>query len=266
MSADDPTDERRPTTFDVCSLLMLGAFAGSAVAQDTWSPFKQWPETSAPRPPKGMARPGEVVPDRTNLQPERPFGPRGNVERGELDPVMAPDSSGLPLDLWRGLDLTTFEELLTRLDLPPRSPVLHQLWRRMLLLRRHAAFGAPSSDHFLALRLEALYRSGLLADMTEVIASTGSSGPLILALSARKDIGLGQTEEGCRTIASLAAPSAGLPGRLKGEVQLLMGYCAAKAGDAQGADLAGNLAREEGLQAELPLNVLAGVATGSNRS
>jgi len=254
---------RQLSIFAVLLGLMLGAYAGAGVAQDSWSPFKQWPESSAPRPPKGMAGPAEAVPDRTNLQPEKPFGPRGSVERGDLDPVMAPDSSGLPLDLWRGLDLTTFEELLTRLDLPPRSPVLHQLWRRMLLSAATPPSGAPSPDHFLALRLEALYRSGLLSDMSEVIASTGSSGPLILALSARKDIGLGQTDEGCRTIASLAAPSAGLPGRLKGEVQLLMGYCAAKAGDAQGADLAGNLAREEGLQAELPLNVLAGVATGS---
>ena len=172
---------------------MLGAFAGSAVAQESWSPFKQWPETSAPRPPKGMARPGEAVPDRANLQPERPFGPRGSVERGDLDPVMAPDSSGLPLDLWRGLDLATFEELLTRLDLPPRSPVLHQLWRRMLLSAATPPSGAPSSDHFLALRLEALYRSGLLRDMAEVHHQRRLVRPARPGTLARKDIGLGQT-------------------------------------------------------------------------
>ena len=167
---------------------------------------------------------------------------------------MAPDSSGLPLDLWRGLDLTTFEELLARLDLPPRSPVLHQLWRRMLLSAATPPSGAPSPDHFLALRLEALYRSGTArrhdrGDRQCRLAPARSCWHC----RARKDIGLGRYDEGCRTITTLAAPSSGLPGRLKGETQLLMGYCAAKAGDAPGADLAASLAREEGVEAELPL-------------
>ena len=78
---------------------------------------------------------------------------------------MAPDASGLPLELWRGLDLKTLEELLAGLELPPRSPALHQLWRRMLLSSATPPAGAPNPEHFLALRLEALYRSGLLADM-----------------------------------------------------------------------------------------------------
>jgi len=238
--------------------MTLGMLAAPAIAQDGgWSPFKQWQEKDPPRPSKGLSRSGEPGADRANLSRGR------TVEHGELDPVMAPDNSGLPLDLWRGLDLTTFEEHLSRLDLPPRSPVLHQLWRRMLLSAATPPSGAPSTDHFLALRLEALYRSGLLGDMTEVITNAGSTGPLVLALSARKEIGLGRKDEGCRTITSLAAPSAGLPGRLKGEMQLLMGYCAAKAGDVQAADLAASLAREEGVEAELPLDVLAGVASGS---
>ena len=236
---------------------MFGGLTVPAVAQDGgWNPFKQWQQQDPPRPSKGMSRSDDPGADRASVS-------RSKVEHGELDPVMAPDNSGLPLDLWRGLDLTTFEEHLSRLDLPPRSPVLHQLWRRMLLSAATPPSGAPSTDHFLALRLEALYRSGLLGEMTEVITNSGSTGPLVLALSVRKEIGLGRHAEGCRTITSLAAPSAGLPSRLKGETQLLMGYCAAKAGDAPGTDLAASLAREEGLEAELPLNVLAGVATGS---
>jgi hypothetical protein len=244
---------------------LLGAPTVPAVAQDGgWNPFKQWQQQDPPRPSKGLSRSDDPGADRAKLQPsERPSGQRSRtVEHGELDPVMAPDNSGLPLDLWRGLDLTTFEEHLSRLDLPPRSPVVHHLWRRVLLSAATPPTGAPSTDHFLALRLEALYRSGLLGDMTEVITNSGSTGPLVLALSARKEIGLGRHAEGCRTITSLAAPSGGLPARLKGETQLLMGYCAAKAGDAPGADLAASLAREEGVEAELPLEVLAGVASG----
>ncbi len=187
--------------------LLLGVLgiAGPAVAQDSgWNPFKQWQQQDPPRPSKGLSRSDDPAADRASVS-------RSKVEHGELDPVMAPDNSGLPLDLWRGLDLTTFEEHLSRLDLPPRSPVLHNLWRRVLLSAATPPSGAPSTDHFLALRLEALYRSGLLGDMTEVVTNSGSTGPLVLALSARKEIGLGRHAEGCRTITALAAPSAGLP-------------------------------------------------------
>jgi hypothetical protein len=176
---------------------------------------------------------------------------------------MAPDASGLPLELWRGLDLKTLEELLAGLELPPRSPALHRLWRRMLLSSATPPAGAPNSEHFVALRLEALYRSGLLADMETVLNENGTPGPIVQTLRARRDIGLGRREAGCQGIAALAAPSSGLPGRLKGETQLLAGYCAAVAGDVQAAGLAADLAREEGIEAELPLAVLAGFAAGS---
>jgi hypothetical protein len=81
-------------------------------------------------------------------------------------------------------------------------------------------------------------------------------------LRARRDIGLGRRQIGCRGIAALAAPNSGLPGRLKGEMQLLTGYCAAAAGDMQAAVLAATLAREEGVEAELPVAVLVGFANG----
>ncbi len=61
-------------------------------------------------------------------------------------------------------------------------------------------------------------------------------------------------------IKAMADPRSNLPERLRGEAQLLAGYCAAVAGDRNGAGLAAALAREEGLEADLPLAVLAGVA------
>jgi len=198
-------------------------------------------------------------------QPTAPWvSPRGGaVERGELAPIMAADGTGLPLELWRGLDLKAVEELLTGLDLPPRSPAVHQLWRRVLLASAAPPAGSPTQEHFVALRLEALYRSGLLSDMELVLSQSGLSGPVVEMLRARRDIGLGRREIGCRGIAALAAPSSGLPGRLKGEMQLLSGYCAAAAGDARAAALAADLAREEGVEAELPLAVLTGFAEGT---
>ena len=176
---------------------------------------------------------------------------------------MAPDPSGLPLELWRGLDLETVEELLAGLDVPPRSPTLHQLWRRVLLSSATPPAGAPNEEHFVALRLEALYRSGLLADMHAILENDSTPGPIVRTLRARRDIGLGRRDVGCRAITALAAPNSGLPGRLKGETQLLAGYCAAVANDAHAAGLAADLAREEGIDAELPLAVLTAFAAGS---
>jgi hypothetical protein len=173
---------------------------------------------------------------------------------------MSPDGSGLPLELWRGLDLEHLEDLLAVLELPPRSAATHRLWRRVLLSSATPPAGAPNADHVLALRLEALYRSGLLRDMEELLAGVSTATPLIRALQARLDIGLGRREIGCRTVSELGAPSSGLPGRLKGEMQLLAGYCAALAGDARSAGLAAELAREEGIVAELPLALLAAIA------
>ena len=242
-----------------------------ATAQESWNPFKSNAErpgegrprpsdAAAPVPPEAMRERGRAP---ASQQPAPWTAPRGTVERTELAPVMAPDASGLPLELWRGLDLKTLEELLAGLELPPRSPALHQLWRRMLLSSATPPAGAPNSEHFVALRLEALYRSGLLADMETVLSENGAPGPIVQTLRARREIGLGRREAGCQGIAALAAPSSGLPGRLKGETQLLAGYCAAAAGDVQAAGLAADLAREEGIDAELPLAVLAGFVAGT---
>lgn len=252
---------------------LLVAFAASlpAAAQD-WNPFKQNAEPPGdrrPRPSEAVApvppAPMRELAPGPAYQSPAPWGaPRaGTVEKGELAPIMAPDASGLPLELWRGLDLKMLEELLAGLDLPPRSPAVHQLWRRMLLSSATPPTGAPDPEHFVALRLEALYRSGLLADMEAVLNASAPPGPIVQTLRARRDIGLGRREDGCAVIATLSAPSSGLPGRLKGETQLLAGYCAAAAGDAHAAGLAADLAREEGIEAELPLAVLAGVSAGA---
>jgi hypothetical protein len=210
------------------------------------------PRSALPTPAAPYARPA----------PWR--SPRGTVERGELAPVIAEDGSGMPLELWRGLNLTELEGLLAGLELPPRSFALHQLWRRVLRAAANPPVGVRDGEHFTALRLEALYRSGLLDDMAELLRAQ-PAGPIIKALGARLDIGLGRREVGCQTITALASPSSGLPGRLKGETQLLAGYCAAAAGDAAAAGLAVELAREEGFEAELPLAVLASVAAALRR-
>lgn len=239
--------------------LLLGLAPADAPAQstsdDVWNPFK-WldppPRRKDPLPPV----------DRAKLEPPAPAAPRStSVESSDLSPIMAPDSSGLPLDLWRGLQMADLEQLLATLDLPPRSPALHGLWRRMLLSSASPPPGdVASPDHFAALRLEALYRSGLLGDMAQLAVS---AGPLSQVLLVRKDIGLGAGETACAAAKSFSASGTNLLGRLRGEVQVLTGYCAAAAGDAAAAGLAANLAREEGIADGVALGVLHGVSMGT---
>ena len=161
--------ERRCALLFATSLLRdccWGSRPSNAPAQSTsddgWNPFK-WLE---PAPRRKRPEPPVDAPIWSAMPPA---GVRNRpVESSDLAPVMAPDTSGLPLDLWRGLEMADIERLLAGLDLPPRSPALHQVWRRMLLSSASPPAGAPSPDHFMALRLEALYRSGLLRDMAEV--------------------------------------------------------------------------------------------------
>ena len=54
------------------------------------------------------------------------------VDRGELNPVLTADGSGLPYELWRGLDAAGIETLIGELQIPPRSPTLHNLWKRLI--------------------------------------------------------------------------------------------------------------------------------------
>jgi hypothetical protein len=254
----------RNTVLSRATGLALLLAATAAAGEDAGGPLprpdgpaRSFGDTGAPVPQPALQAPAAPY-----ARPTPWRSPRGTVERGELKPVIAEDGSGMPLELWQGVTLTELEGLLAGLELPPRSFTLHQLWRRVLRAAANPPIGVRDGEHFTALRLEALYRSGMLDDMAELLQAQ-PAGPIIKALSARLDIGLGRREVGCQTIKALASPGSGLPGRLKGETQLLAGYCAAAASDAAGAGLAVDLAREEGFEAELPLAVLAGIAGAS---
>jgi hypothetical protein len=179
------------------------------------------------------------------------------VESSDLAPVQ------LPPDLWRGLDGAAVEKWLIAPGMPPRSPALHELWRRVLLTATAGPPGqdaAKPGDDLMQLRLEALYRSGLLGDIAEVLGRGGPSDPTLRLWRARADIYLGAREKGCRALAGPIEAQLAQPARA--EKQLLIGYCAAVAGDTAAAALAASLAREEGSTAELALTVLGGLDGG----
>ncbi len=173
--------------------------------------------------------------------------PVAPIERIDLDPVAAQDGSGLPHELWAGLTVEGVEQLLAKLDIPPRSAALHNLWRRLVTSSVAPPSGATAnSPRFAALRAEVLYRSGLLKEASGVLEQEPATAAdaMLATLQARLDIGQGREGNACADSAKLTALPADMPAPLKMEAVLISGYCAALAGDMPSAGLKAGLARE----------------------
>lgn len=167
------------------------------------------------------------------------------VTREDLAPVMSTDGSGLPYELWSGLTAEQLAQTIATLNLPPRSPVLHALWRRLITSDVPAADGAGPSG-FTALRVEALDQSGLIDDAAAVLAKdpAATRDPLLAVMLARSEIGLGNGERGCEIAKGLLAVQSALPKPIQADAILITGYCAALRGDTAGAELRAGLLRE----------------------
>ncbi|HVZ04794.1 hypothetical protein [Hyphomicrobium sp.] len=179
------------------------------------------------------------------------------VQKGDLAPVMSSDGSGLPYELWRGLDVASVEKLMSTIVIPPRSPALHELWKRLIT----AQSGDSSNPDFTALRLEALYRSGLArAAADEIAKQSTQETPLLLTLEARNELASGHADRACELVGRSARAKGEIPARLKGEAIMMAGYCSAIRGDTAGAGLAADMAREEGVEASLGLEALDAIS------
>ena len=278
----------RPIVVAAVAVLILASPTASH-GDDSWRPFadrndSRRPATGAPRtddrpplaPMEGLNRwlrvdqdtrpppslPGAVPPASEISRNELPpLDARGStVQSGELAPAMAPDGSGLPFELWQGLDIARVETLMTELDIPPRSPALGAMWRRLLTADVSAPAGG-TNGRFEALRLEALYRSGLIGETADVLAPQGDDAILAL-MRARLDVTRGRTTEACAAQRTLASRKGDLPPPLRIENLLIGGFCAISSGNAAAAGLAADLAREEGAPASFTLSLLDAAALG----
>lgn len=290
MTAFSPPSLRRPRA-PVAALLaavlaVTSAPSTSARAQDGWTPFPE-PEQRRPARARDQAPPEDGRPPPLapmNGQLGRPDGPRGPaatgrdamireplppldersraVDRGELAPVMAGDGSGLPYELWRGLDAEKVEALFASLDIPPRSPALAALWRRLVTAEIGLGGAGDGSAQLTALRVEALTRSGLIKEAGEAVARLpgGPADALAAVLTARSEIALGRRETACEAIRSGATAS--IPSALKGDAILISGYCAVSGGNAAAAALTADLAREHGSETGAGLVALDALASG----
>jgi hypothetical protein len=267
----------------LCALAPLW-LAAPVTAQENWKPFAEKDAAAARRQ---NSRPQPAIDERPPLpsmsdasaSPWRgppglgtapasasPFDPRANaVESGDLAPIIASDGSGLPIELWNGLDIAGVEAQLARMEIPPRSPAVNSLWRRLL---QSESTPGGSAAKFQAIRAEAFARSGLLREQSDALAKAttanagGTVDAVLLALKARSDVALGQTDTGCAAAKEAGGRKSDLPKRLKGEVIVIAGYCAAAGGNPSAAGLAADLAREEGHDAPVAIAALDAIALG----
>ncbi|NOT71395.1 MAG: hypothetical protein HOP09_08995 [Hyphomicrobium sp.] len=209
--------------------------------------------------------PRDTPPRDTVMREALPPAVPAPVEKGDIAPVMAADGSGLPHELWRGLTAEALEKLISQLEIPPRSPALHGLWKRLITADVTAPAGATADGKFTALRLEVLYRSGLAADAAAEIAKQppGASDALLTLLTARNELASGKAPRACEIVQAATSAKTGMPPRLKGQAILMSGYCAALANDAASAGLAAELAREQGEPPSPGLEALDAISIGS---
>ena len=203
---------------------------------DAPQPYDATRSADAQRP-RGPLAPSAPVPERDRA-----------VDRGDLAPVMAPDGSGMPMELWQGIDLATFEQLVARLEIPPRSPALHALWRRLVTSESAPPSGAQGNAKFDALRAEVLFRSGLLKEMSAALAKVpnAAADPVLAPIVARAEIALGNREKGCAVAKGFGVAKPDVPKILRAEGLMMLGYCVAANGNPAGAGLAADVARDEG--------------------
>lgn len=200
-----------------------------------------------------------------------PVGPAETVQRGELQPVMAGDGSGLPLEFWQGLDTSQLQEMMAPLAIPPRSAALAELWRRLWTSEGVAPPDAPRQSNggpvasFTAVRIEALYRSGLVADLAKLLKEPASrpADPITGLLAARTRILLGDREAGCGEVKGFQRAQSGLPKPVRHEFLILAALCGAADRDPGTAGLAADLLRAEGVEAPVALAALDAIASSS---
>ncbi len=241
----------------IAAFALLLAVSGAAAQE--WNPFDVFNAPDHSRDKERADPPRQPPEEAPRFVDRKSFA----VERGELAPVMAADGSGLPFELWRGLDVATLESLIAELEIPPRSQALHALWRRLITSNVTPPTGGEADQQFMALRLETLYRSGLLEEASRELAKMPAGNALVATLAARNEIGLGHKEQGCATARSGGSPAGSIPKHLLGQTALISGYCAAIAQDAAGAGLAADLAREEGLKNSAGLDALYALSVGT---
>lgn len=225
-----------------------------ATAARAPSPAAAWPPDASQTP---AAQPPPALDARSRT-----------VMRDDLAPVMATDGTGLPYELWHGLGVAEIEKLVAAIEIPPRSPALHALFRRLMTSDVPPSAGGANDPRFTAVRLDALERAGLTDEAAALLGreSAAAADPALAVVAARIAIARGDREGGCRNAQALSAAQRTMPAALKGPSILVGAYCAAAAGKPEAVLLQATIAREEGVEGTAGLDAIEAIASGAKPS
>lgn len=191
------------------------------------------------------------------LPPGPSAAPQPGGSRAATPAAAVPASPALPTGIWQSIDADEVAKAVSALDLPPRSPALAGLWRRIWTSEPAQAYGGRLA----AVRAEALYRSGLVGVIAASTDDAGATDVVSRGIRTRVLIGVGDRERGCADAKALSRASEA-PMPLRWEMLLVTAYCAAAAGNMAEAELAAELARGQGIKAPLALAMLDAAVSG----
>jgi hypothetical protein len=160
--------------------------------------------------------------------------------------------------------------MISHLSIPPRSAPLAKLWQRLLSAEDGPSSGDRSqnamySASFDAMRMEALYRSGLVTQLRKVATGLrpNPDDPVETLLVARTRVVLGDREPGCIGVKSVQPAQSSLPKSARQDFLLLAALCGVGDGDAGKARIGADLLRSEGVSDAVALASLDALASGN---
>ncbi len=193
--------------------------------------------------------------------------PLGSIKRQSLPPIGKSNKrtdGGLPRNLWKSLSVPGIEKLLVNIPLPAASPTLQKLLSRAAQHQTPEPKGSVQKGHFLALKLEILFRIGQLESIINLVKREGRKyqGPVLQTYYAWALLGTGYLKEACAEASRIPVNTSGMPTPILGKALMLVTYCAAANGRVEAARLTSELARDQGIKAPIPYAVLDRIASG----
>ena len=237
--------------------LPLNPRNGAKASTAPRDPFDPSRSTNIRRRQPPRTAPG--VAGRTSLSPP-------TRQRPQRVALARPATAPIAGSAWQDLTLSAGENVLAKMHLPVASPALSTLLHRVIETepRDPALRPVQSALLFKAGLLNAAERTLKLAtrqDHSSTPTTASNNDALVAALDGRLAIVVGATKHGCRLIKTAVADKQKLPKRIRGEVIVLAGYCAANSGNRKAAALAAELAVAEGYRHDFQLSVLQAIAT-----
>ncbi len=187
---------------------------------------------------------------------------QGNGESGSYG--SGPTIQGLGRS---GLSASEFESFQQQLALPVKSRILSDLLTGVVSGAIQDSLGSSEANETNSARLELLLRSGQFRKILSMGKSNNSlmRSPLFRTYIAWASLAVGQHGKSCELANNIPVRPNALPRKALSQTLLLNAYCAARNRDYNGAQLSLDLARDQGVQIDIPQTILDRLASGTQK-